>query len=77
VSIQEQSRGTLFREDLEILSTIHQTGRLESLSKTQLGSLAGAMDQQLVLCYCNGEPWYDVHPLIWNRLPQSRPSKGA
>jgi hypothetical protein len=77
VNAQEQSRGTLFREDLEILSMVHETGRLDSLSKTQIGSLAGAMDQQLVLCYCNGEPWYDVHPLIWNRLPQSQPPEGA
>ena len=51
VAVQEQSQGTIFREAKEILSIVHETGQLESLSETQLNSLAGAMDQQLVLCY--------------------------
>lgn len=77
VSALEQSRGTFFREVREILSLVHETGQLESLSETQLSALAGAMDQQLVLCYCNGEPWYDVHPLVLERLPRPQPPDGA
>ena len=73
----EQSRGTFFKEVREILATIHDTGRLESLSETQLGALAGAMDQQLVLCYCNGESWYDVHPMILKRVASNHSDAGC
>jgi hypothetical protein len=58
----------LMREHREIIDAVTAKGDLESLPQGMLGALAGAMDQHLVLCYWNGDFWYDVHPLVRRSL---------
>lgn len=59
---------TLMREHREIIDAVTARGDLGSLPQGMLGALAGAMDQHLVLCYWNGDFWYDVHPLVRRSL---------
>jgi len=65
---------TLMREHRQIIDAVTERGDLGSLPQEMLGALAGAMDQHLVLCYWNGDFWYDVHPLVLRSLESgSRP----
>ncbi len=50
---------------LDRIADSHQVA-LEELA--DLPSLARFFDTHLVLCYRNGEEWYDVHPLIWEEI---------
>ncbi|MEE9383106.1 MAG: hypothetical protein V3V08_06795 [Nannocystaceae bacterium] len=63
---------TLLEDDLEILLAISRSGHLGSLKKSRLGAFAGAMDQHLMLCYWNGDFWYDAHPLLAGKLERVR-----
>ena len=51
-------------DDARWLADIGKTHRAELHSLQGLPSLARFFDTHLVLCYRNGEEWYDVHPLI-------------
>lgn len=62
------TRSTLFKESRTLLEQVASSGSLRDLSRGDLGALATAMDQYLVLSYANGESWYDVHPLLWERF---------
>ncbi|MCP4657199.1 MAG: hypothetical protein GY856_17460 [bacterium] len=68
VNLQANARDFLFRESCDLLQKIAGGGTLHALSREELGALANAMDQYLVLCYWNGRPWLDVHPLVAERL---------
>ena len=46
------------------LAAVCQTHEAELQSLQELPSLARFFDTHLVLCYRNGDEWYDVHPLI-------------
>ncbi len=61
-------RGFLFRETRALLERVAGEGSLNTLGREELGELTTVMDQYLVLAYQNGEPWYDVHPLLLGRL---------
>ncbi len=65
--------GILFRETRALLNRIREANRIDAFDRDELPELAGAMDQHLVLCYANGEAWYDVHPLILERLDGEGP----
>jgi hypothetical protein len=58
----------LLKEDHEILAEVQRRGDLASLDKDRLGRFAGAIDQHLLLCYWNGEFWYDVQPLVQRQI---------
>ncbi|MCP4655765.1 MAG: hypothetical protein GY856_10140 [bacterium] len=64
VNVHANSRGFLFREIHDLLQRVERDGSLKNLNSDELGELARAMDQYLVLCYQNARPWYDVHPLV-------------
>jgi hypothetical protein len=51
-----------------LLSHVADGGGLRDLDDQQLGALAIALDQYLVLGYANGRVWYDVHPLAKAKL---------
>ena len=51
-------------DDARWLATICQTHEAELQKLQELPSLARFFDTHLVLCYRNGDEWYDVHPLI-------------
>ena len=51
-------------EDARWLATICETHQAELERLKEVPSLARFFDTHLVLCYRNGNEWYDVHPLI-------------
>ena len=57
-------------EDAHWLARIHETKK-EALSSTKdLPALARFLDSNLIMNYLNGEPWYDIHPLIVDEIEQ-------
>ena len=51
-------------EDAKWLARIHETKKASITSEKDLPSLARFLDSNLIMNYLNGEPWYDVHPLL-------------
>ncbi|HGG58431.1 MAG TPA: hypothetical protein ENK26_00750 [Gammaproteobacteria bacterium] len=56
------------RQDLIHLNTIHQTKRHALEDMGDLPTLTRFLDANLIMNYLNGEPWYDVHPVLLNTL---------
>lgn len=63
---------TLLKDDLDILLEVSKHGDLNLVPKVRLGAFAGAMDQHLMLCYWNGDFWYDAHPILAKKLQRAR-----
>ena len=51
-------------DDARWLAAVCRTHKAGLQSLQELPSLARFFDTHLVLCYRNGDEWYDVHPLI-------------
>ena len=53
-------------EDAEWLNHIARVrdSGLRSVAAADVGRLARFLDTHMVLFYCNGDEWYDIHPLI-------------
>ncbi len=51
-------------EDARWLAKIHTSNREELGSVEELPSLARYLDTNLIMNYLNGEPWYDIHPVL-------------
>lgn len=51
-------------EDAQWLARIHKTKQAALPSDKDLPALARFLDSNLIMNYLNGEPWYDVHPLL-------------
>lgn len=51
-------------EDAQWLARIHETKKESLTSDKNLPSLARFLDSNLIMNYLNGEPWYDIHPLL-------------
>lgn len=66
---QSERAGPMWRDLGKLLRHVAQHASLTDLEEDQMGALTRAMDEDLVLCYHNGQPWYDVHPLVRGRLP--------
>jgi hypothetical protein len=58
----------LLKESFELLRDIEAQGDLTAIDADRQNGFAQAMDQHLVLCYWNGEFWYDTHPMIEPQL---------
>jgi len=55
-------------EGVPLLNLIHKTNSLEDIPADKLHLLAQYVDYHLVLCYRNGEGWYEIHPLIRDNI---------
>jgi hypothetical protein len=51
-------------EDARWLAKIHISNREELPSVKDLPFLARYLDTNLIMNYLNGEPWYDIHPVL-------------
>lgn len=51
-------------DDAIWLAQIARSHRAELSTLTKVGTLARYFDSHLVLCYRNGDEWFDVHPLV-------------
>ena len=47
----------------KILLRVSRGENLSSIPEQEFAAFAMVMDQHLLLCYWNGDAWYDVHPL--------------
>ena len=61
---REQARLTIWRGSVGLLDRILRTGAVENITKEEYAFLADYMDSYIVLCYRNGDGWYEVHPLV-------------
>lgn len=61
---KERARMSIWRESVPLLERILRESAVEDLSEEEYIILARFMDSYIVLCYRNGEDWYEVHPLI-------------
>ena len=59
-------------EDAIWLARIHETKREALTSDKDLPSLARFLDSNLIMNYLNGEPWYDIHPLLIEEIKRRR-----
>ncbi len=65
--IEEQLRNELLpvaEEDGRWLAHIHRTKEAVLPSTKDLPGLARFLDSNLIMNYLNGQPWYDIHPLL-------------
>lgn len=60
---REQIVASIRPEAVPLLDSIRRDGSLEDVPAEQLGILALYVDSHTVLCYRNGEGWYEIHPL--------------
>lgn len=65
---REDAERNLWSERLALLRDILVYGELPGMSRSQLPVLASLLDDFTVLCYRNGDGWYDVHPLVRDKL---------
>jgi len=61
---RQQARMRVWRESAPLLQRILETQTIEGIRKEEYETVARFMDSYLVLCYRNGEDWYEVHPLV-------------
>ncbi len=67
-SFAEEARNAVRPEGVLLLDTIRRTTTLDAVKEADLGLLARYIDSYLVLCYQNGEGWFEVHPLIRDHI---------
>jgi hypothetical protein len=58
------------RDDARWLLKIHQQKKTALDSVEDVPRFARFLDSNLVMNYLNGEPWYDIHPLIVNEVTE-------
>lgn len=61
---RERAQMAAWRETLPLLGRVLAEGRIDGLREEDYPHLARLMDTYVVLCYRNGEGWYEVHPLV-------------
>lgn len=54
--------------DASRLAMIHTSKREELASVNDLPTLARYLDTNIIMNYLNGEPWYDIHPVLIEEL---------
>lgn len=66
----------LAEDDARWLARIHRSKEPSLPSNTELANLARFLDGNLIMNYLNGEPWYDVHPLLIPELSRDSDTDG-
>lgn len=64
----------LFLDDIALLGKVARTQALDTLERRERTQLFRHLDAGLVLCYLNGDFWYDVHPLLKEYVLTARSS---
>lgn len=65
--VTQQLRAELLpiaEEDAQWMARIHASKQVALQTDKDLPGLARFLDSNLIMNYLNGEPWYDVHPLL-------------
>jgi hypothetical protein len=61
--IQDYSK-PVFDEDLPMLVEVAQLHDVPRKERSQVFRIAELFDHHFILGYCNGQEWYDLHPLV-------------
>lgn len=56
------------KDDAEWLARIHSSKQAELQTEKNLPDLARFLDSNRIMNYLNGEPWYDIHPLLVDEI---------
>lgn len=75
--VTEQLRNELLpiaEDDARWLARIHAGKETALPTTTALPALARFLDGNLIMNYLNGEPWYDVHPLLVEEIRRFLPT---
>jgi hypothetical protein len=71
--VEEQLRNELLPiadDDARWLAQIHRSKDAALPTTGELPALARFLDSNLIMNYLNGEPWYDIHPLLVDEIGQ-------
>lgn len=60
--------GIISGDEMDWLKRIVATHEIGLKSQAELATLARLWDGKLVFQYRNGDYWYDVHPLLWDKV---------
>lgn len=64
VNVAQRAYLPLYKDEIEVLRRITETRSLENIDVKEREYVLRFLDAGLLLCYLNGEYWYDVHPLV-------------
>ena len=73
----EQAAQAVRPEGIPLLEAIRKTNSLEHVEEGMLHLLARYVDHHLVLCYQNGEGWYQLHELIKDNVARRARDSGG
>ncbi|WP_428267494.1 hypothetical protein [Haliangium sp.] len=66
----ERIRESIRPEGVQVLDSVRRTASLADIEDDKMPLLARYVDNHIVLCYRNGEGWYELHPLIREHIRQ-------
>ena len=75
--VEEQLRNDLLplaEQDARWLARIHHSKEAALPTTADLPALARFFDGNLIMNYLNGEPWYDIHPLLVEEVRRHAPT---
>jgi hypothetical protein len=78
--VEEQLRNELLpiaEDDARWLARIHNTKDASLPTTDVLPALARFLDGNLIMNYLNGEPWYDIHPLLVDEISRYADDGGS
>ncbi len=66
--LRDEYRRAVTPEDAKVLKRVADTFSVEDVPDEYRVRLADLFETHVTMCYLNGEEWYDVHPLILDRV---------
>lgn len=66
----EKRRAAVRMDGVALLDSVRRNNSLRHVRDDDLRRLAHYLDSHLILCYRNGEGWYDVHPCIHDHVAE-------
>jgi hypothetical protein len=68
IAAVQRSYAALWADQIEVLKSVAERRGFEGLESRHREQVAAFLDAGVVLCYLNGDFWYDVHPLVKPRV---------
>lgn len=61
---REQARIAIWRRSVPLLDRIRRSGKVAGIRESEYADLVRYMETYVVLCYRNGDGWFEIHPLV-------------